>query len=799
MQKAMLLKPMLALLTLVLSSPRLYSQACKCGDPFGSCIIKKGALFGEFPGAAVIVPRTPPPADSTQPLPPCPPANAKTTDGFLYVADFFSGFTCRYIASDTDKATTAFTFQRGSRLPARQTSDQIFCFPSPAGSGTTTGLAFRQDGSSCRLIWAVEDSIYTTDIDGNQEERTGTVRLEDLAKRLRQVTSDPSLPKGALGGITFHAKTGTLWGVDYINDVYFEFKEDGTLVPSNDNPNFFFSPRRNKLTGGAYGNSIAYLESGGVEYFDLPVGSLADRKPTEVIRVHASNGTPPDNFQVGDEAGISYSLVTSKVSTTFVTGIAFWSDPCSTGAVEFLLDMGVINGSPAPQILEITAKEPAATSLADFRCEKAGPSAVTLTWSKARPYTSLKITRAPIKQGSGQPVTVFENNDFANDPEKFVDRSVPDGSYEYAADATTGTQALRTTCQVTVGIGSLVSLHQFNAANAAPFAIATVGSEKILIADLHTGDAEAFDIDLNSLGILPGPFKRGLTVGLAYNSEDKNLYWVQNEGGQSFLQKTDVSGAPIGTPALINVPANLIRGSQLGDLSYDPVRKYFWAVDLLNNVLYGITPTGAIADTSKLKQIANPESNGLLSGGVEVAAAQADKVTLDIFLGKSGLDFPNQVGRFDFTPANLGTAGKEVSRLEIGTTTGATDFGGIAILESGAEKFEYIVAMDTRAVYKLRLTAEATGSTFQRGDVNNDSTFNISDPSFLLASLFKGGSAPLCQAAADADGSNEVNLSDAIYLFNYLFKGGPAPPAPFPGCGPIAGSTLPCNAACVEG
>jgi hypothetical protein len=244
---------------------------------------------------------------------------------------------------------------------------------------------------------------------------------------------------------------------------------------------------------------------------------------------------------------------------------------------------------------------------------------------------------------------------------------------------------------------------------------------------------------------------------------------------------------------------NLVRGSQLGDLSYDGVRKYFWTVDILNNVIYGIMPSGAVADTSKTQQLANPENGGVFGGGIEVAAAQTATVTLDVVLGKTGADFPNQVGSFEFTPTNLGTAGKEVSRFDIASTTGATDFGGIAILEKGQEKFEYVVAMDSRAIYKLRLTSETTGDSFRRGDVNSDSTLNISDPSFLLANLFKGGTAPSCQAAADADGSNKVDISDAIYLFNYLFKGGQAPPAPFPSCGPIAGSSLPCAAACVEG
>lgn len=61
------------------------------------------------------------------------------------------------------------------------------------------------------------------------------------------------------------------------------------------------------------------------------------------------------------------------------------------------------------------------------------------------------------------------------------------------------------------------------------------------------------------------------------------------------------------------------------------------------------------------------------------------------------------------------------------------------------------------------------------GDVNMDGAFDISDPVFLLFSLFAGGPAPACGKLADPNGDSQVDLSDAVFLLGSLFLGGPFP------------------------
>ena len=63
-----------------------------------------------------------------------------------------------------------------------------------------------------------------------------------------------------------------------------------------------------------------------------------------------------------------------------------------------------------------------------------------------------------------------------------------------------------------------------------------------------------------------------------------------------------------------------------------------------------------------------------------------------------------------------------------------------------------------------------------RGDVNYDMKLNVSDLTYLVSYLFKGGPAPPCFEEGDVNGDSTINVSDLTYLVAYLFKGG-SPPA----------------------
>ena len=83
-------------------------------------------------------------------------------------------------------------------------------------------------------------------------------------------------------------------------------------------------------------------------------------------------------------------------------------------------------------------------------------------------------------------------------------------------------------------------------------------------------------------------------------------------------------------------------------------------------------------------------------------------------------------------------------------------------------------------------SGSGVGASFQRGDLNSDSTVNLTDGVVLLNFLFVNGPRPSCEDAGDLNDDGNLNLTDALVLLNYLFLNGPPPAPPFeePGLDP---------------
>ncbi len=88
------------------------------------------------------------------------------------------------------------------------------------------------------------------------------------------------------------------------------------------------------------------------------------------------------------------------------------------------------------------------------------------------------------------------------------------------------------------------------------------------------------------------------------------------------------------------------------------------------------------------------------------------------------------------------------------------------------------------------------GNLFQRGDVNADSSIDISDPVRVLLYLFASATQyPLdCLDAADANDDDTVTIADPVMLLDFLFSATGPLPAPFRVCGDDLGSPLGCDA-----
>ncbi|HEX9917384.1 MAG TPA: dockerin type I repeat-containing protein [candidate division Zixibacteria bacterium] len=60
------------------------------------------------------------------------------------------------------------------------------------------------------------------------------------------------------------------------------------------------------------------------------------------------------------------------------------------------------------------------------------------------------------------------------------------------------------------------------------------------------------------------------------------------------------------------------------------------------------------------------------------------------------------------------------------------------------------------------------------GDANGDTSVSVSDVTFLINYLFKGGPTPQL-LTSDVNGDFRITVSDVVYLVNYLFKSGTMP------------------------
>ncbi len=799
-----------SLFFLVLGATALKAQNlcvfCNSVEPFGGCFITTLDFPGGFPGSA---------------------AKVRVGDlQFIYVVDYFSGLTYKFAPNGNPNTLLDF----------------VESVDSPAGSRRTSGLAFNPNDNF--LYWAIGEppssgaalppnprlvrtSTDVTDIE--PFESAVEIDLVELANAL-------NLPEvGELGGITVHEQRNTFWGVDIVNDIYFEFDFSGQPVVENDQVVHFRNPRSSDGPQGtglsyAYGNDITYVSIGGDVYFDIPVGSLREGGVTAVERVFATSGSLNGlDFSVGDPTGMYYNTRDAIGPHGFLTGLYQWNNSCGADQnVVLLLELGTTTTDARIQIVQTDTPPKANKGVAEVSCVASGNN-VDLTWRFYEDLRKLEIDRLELATGESEAVVSFDSQ---NDPAEVKagehtlrNSRVSDGVYEYTlvATTTTGDTLPPRYCRVTVGRGQVASSVDYvdstSPEDTHPFAITYVGSiDRVLVADSVTGRGHTFTADLEPRTTFDGPFTDdftfdgGFTVGVAWNPDLNEVVWVIHDEGQNFLRRTslDIAGGEIvgvfslDSPTPIRTPVNLVRTPVLGDLAYDPIGREYWAVDLLNGVVMSFDVDGNLTGRSQTMQITNPRENGEVSGGVTVVDVTRTGLTLDWMTGATK---PTEVARVAYLRSEsdqgveeINLPGTELFTIDLSVGTGSGAFGGLAFWEENEDSaYEYVVSLDSTLVFKISLQEGISGKRFLRGDANSDNRINISDPSFILNYKWKGGREPLCFDAADANDDEMIDSSDAIYLFVYLFLTGAPPPNPFGECGFDLEPELPCARTVCEG
>ncbi len=97
-------------------------------------------------------------------------------------------------------------------------------------------------------------------------------------------------------------------------------------------------------------------------------------------------------------------------------------------------------------------------------------------------------------------------------------------------------------------------------------------------------------------------------------------------------------------------------------------------------------------------------------------------------------------------------------------------------LDNGSYTGQLTVLTNDPNTPSVTLPVDLLVRSYICGDVDgNGEEPDVSDLTYLVDYLFKGGPPPPAMGAANVDGINGVNIADLTYLVNYLFRGGPDP------------------------
>lgn len=110
-------------------------------------------------------------------------------------------------------------------------------------------------------------------------------------------------------------------------------------------------------------------------------------------------------------------------------------------------------------------------------------------------------------------------------------------------------------------------------------------------------------------------------------------------------------------------------------------------------------------------------------------------------------------------------------RVQSGTLEFAKRLTGSSVCENtvviDSERFDVCATRSLR----VRFVPASATQLFRRGDVNLDSSVDISDGIFVLNFLFSGGEDIACEDSADVDDGGDIDITDAVALFTFLFGG----------------------------
>lgn len=157
-----------------------------------------------------------------------------------------------------------------------------------------------------------------------------------------------------------------------------------------------------------------------------------------------------------------------------------------------------------------------------------------------------------------------------------------------------------------------------------------------------------------------------------------------------------------------------------------------------------------------------------------VGEFQSDQWTVDAFMTKLS---PN--GRTLLSSTYLGG-----SLVDLGTdiavdTSGSVYVTGYTWSDNFPTINPYQSVADSVDLFVVKFDLACCVGVRGNADGDAGENLNVSDITFLIATVFRGGAMPDCYEEGDANGDGGLNVADISYLIATVFRGGPLP-APCP-------------------
>jgi hypothetical protein len=559
----------------------------------------------------------------------------------------------------------------------------------------------------------------------------------------------------SLHGLAYDTFTRDFWTIDTRSDRLLRISAStgeliGTLVvPGKDT-------EQTQLSG----HGISFRASGAAGLLHVAYGDIFSAGPSKIIELTTELPAEPpvDTLPVAVATGAETQILFEP--RLDLKGLQTYSDRFGKGHIA-IVDQG-------GRIYDIERSRSNPLPPTHVECFLTLDNEVRISWQSHGSGSAGEYGGEIQVLRSGIPVTTI-----AGSTRDFTDSSPIEGTSTYSLRASESPDAplgaSSCPCQVTVGRGGLVDWTPFPGLLPADVTEHPVTRE-LYITDRGAGKIYRLDAELELIEVADAPFPDPVGIALVPQivlgfppAVFENLLAVGESSGSRirFIHSEEMDA---GTITTLNVQFDGVERPELGGMTFKPDTGELFISELSTRETFRFASNGKLSGRCSPVFVTEP-----LGGGITYDPIQ------DSFLAS----FEGGTVREMFAQASCATSEFGFGLEGLGPSFAQDGFvSGLQISQNTL----LIVSPTVGAIFRVLLFPFSPN--FIRGDVDGSGTVNITDAFELAVYLFQSGTPPGCNDAADTNDDGVLDVSDPVFLLFSLFvPGSAAPPQPFPAPG----------------